>query len=204
MVSARRADRVLLRAGGETHTYDDVVVATHADQALRILDDPSREEARLLGAFRYAENRAVLHEDCRLMPLRRRAWASWNYLAQTDHDLDRPVSVTYWMNRLQKLGAAPDLFVSLNPLRVPSRIHAEFVYDHPQFDQHAIDAQGALANIQGVRRTWFCGSYFGFGFHEDALSSALSVAAAFGLNPPWSDDPPLPMDAELQPEVMAA
>src|SRR5208283_3115327 len=112
-----------------------VVIAAHADQALKMLAAPSREERALLGAFRYARNEAVLHTDASLMPRRPAAWAAWNYLSD-DAGLERRLSVTYWMNRLQPLGAAPPLFVTLNPLRPPkpeSVIRSD-VYEHPQFN----------------------------------------------------------------------
>lgn len=176
--------------GGRDH-FDRVVIAAHADQALELLADPSAEERRLLGAFKYARNRAVLHADPTLMPRRRRVWASWNYLAQrgdTDGRTDA-VCVTYWMNSLQSIDRRHPLFVTLNPLREPdpARVIATFDYHHPSYDLAAIAAQGQLSRLQGHRHTWFCGSYFGAGFHEDALSSGLAAAeAAGGVRRPWA------------------
>ena len=168
-------------ADGRSLAFDHVVIAAHADQALALLDRPSVDEARLLGAFRYSRNRAVLHRDANLMPRRRAAWASWNYLSSPDS-----LAVTYWMNRLQPLQTRQQLFVTLNPPREPREVEREFSYEHPLFDLAALDAQRELVALQGVQRTWFCGSYFGYGFHEDALESGLWVAEALGgVRRPW-------------------
>ena len=168
-------------ADGRRLPFDQVVIAAHADQALGLLEQPSADESRLLGAFRYSRNRAVLHRDPGLMPVRRAAWASWNYLSAPDS-----LAVTYWMNQLQPLPTRQQLFVTLNPPREPRAIEREFSYEHPLFDLAALDAQRELARLQGVRRTWFCGSYFGYGFHEDALESGLWVAEALGgVRRPW-------------------
>lgn len=175
-------------ATGARRRFDDVVIATHADRALALLADPSAEERRLLGAFRYSKNEAVLHSDAGLMPRRRAAWASWNYLSDA-REGDRALSVTYWMNRLQPLGDAPELFVTLNPLREPdpSRVHARIAYDHPLFDAATGRAQTELWSLQGVNRTWFCGAHFGAGFHEDGLQAGLAVAEDLGGGRrPWT------------------
>lgn len=145
---------------------------------------PSAAERALLGVFRYAHNRAVLHEDASLMPRRRTAWASWNYL---DESGAQP-TVTYWMNRLQPLATRHELFVTLNPPRPPrvDLTHHEFAYAHPLSERDSLAAQGELWRIQGAQRVWFCGSYFGYGFHEDALESGLWVAEALGgTRRPW-------------------
>lgn len=172
------------RSGGEAR-YDHVVVATHPDQALAILADRSAAEAALLGAFRYSLNPAVLHTDASLMPHRRAAWSSWNYLG--DAAAEGP-SVTYWMNRLQGLRTAEPLFVSLNPPRQPdpAKVLLTEQYAHPQLDAAASAAQRQLWSLQGVRRTWFCGAWFGAGFHEDGLQSGLAVAEQLGgVRRPW-------------------
>ncbi|MTW15444.1 FAD-dependent oxidoreductase [Rhodoplanes serenus] len=175
---------------GEAHRFDHVVVATHADQALAMLADPSLDERALLGAFRYSRNIAVLHADDTLMPKRRAAWSSWNVIGTRTGPDDRPrVTVTYWMNRLQDLPAETPLFVTLNPPRPPragSLIHTE-MYEHPLFDLAAHAAQRQLWSLQGVRNTWFCGAHFGAGFHEDGLQAGLAVAEAIGgVRRPWS------------------
>ena len=172
-------------ADGSRETFDQVVLATHADQALQLLVAPDARERSALGAFRYSCNRAVLHEDATLMPQRRAAWASWNHLGE----VGRQPSVTYWMNNLQPLATRRNLFVTLNPVHEPdaAMVHRELEYHHPLFDAGALDAQRALAGLQGAGGVWFCGSYFGYGFHEDALESGLWVAEALGgVARPWA------------------
>jgi predicted NAD/FAD-binding protein len=191
VVAIRRtpAGVILRDAAGREQRFDQIVVATHADQALAILGDAaSHDERRILGAFRYQENRAVLHRDPALMPRRRRIWASWNSLAEGNAETTHRVAVSYWMNRLQRLDTAQDVFVTLNPLRAPAPhlTHGEFTYHHPQFDHAALTAQELLPSIQGFDRAWFCGSYCGYGFHEDGLQAGLAVAAALGQPAPWA------------------
>lgn len=174
---------------GDVASFDRVVIATHADQALALLDDPSFDERRMLGAFTYTRNRVLLHRDARLMPRRREVWASWNYIATRAPDWRPRVCVTYWMNRLQGLGRRVPLFVTLNPHREPAPhlSEATVVYDHPTYRRAALRAQEGLPMLQGLRNTWFCGSYFGAGFHEDAVTSALDVAERLGVRRPWSE-----------------
>jgi predicted NAD/FAD-binding protein len=177
---------VLIDSAGVRHPYDAVVLACHADQALRLLARPSQHQAWLLGAFRYQDNRAILHTDPRLMPVSRRAWSSWNVIDTPDHD--RPVAVTYWMNRLQPLDIDRDVFVSLNPAMEPiaGSVVAAFDYTHPMFDGRAVAAQSRLWGLQGKDGLWFCGAYFGAGFHEDGLQAGLAVAEALGpVRRPW-------------------
>ena len=167
-------------SSGRTERFDQVVIATHGDTALSLLDDANQEERRLLSAFRYHRNLAVLHADARLMPMRKAAWESWNHIGRRETPGEG--CVTYWMNRLQSIRDAGDLFVTLNPTReiAPDKVIHSDVYEHPLFDAAAIAAQAELWSLQGARRTWFCGSYFGHGFHEDALQSGLAVAEAMG------------------------
>ncbi len=174
-------------AGGARERFDQVVIATHGDTALHLLEDPSAEESRLLSAFRYSRNMIALHTDTVLMPKRRRAWTSWNHIGRRDAPGEG--AVTYWMTRLQSLKGAPDLFVTLNPNKeiAADKLIKTEVYDHPLFDAGAIAAQQEIWDIQGARRTWFCGSYLGHGFHEDALQSGLAVAEQLGgVRRPWS------------------
>jgi predicted NAD/FAD-binding protein len=176
-------------AAGETAQFDHVVIAAHADQALRMLSDPSADEKALLGAFGYTQNRTILHSDASLMPKRKSIWSSWNYLAQSGKTAETELCVTYWMNHLQSLPKDSPLFVTLNPIIPPrpdSVIHSE-LYEHPVFDEAAIRAQRKLWQLQGQRNTWFCGAYFGSGFHEDGLQSGLAVAEALGnVRRPWN------------------
>ena len=173
---------------GTREVFDHAVIAAHADQALAMLADPSAEESRLLGAFGYNENQAVLHSDSVWMPRRRRAWASWNYISR-QAGASRHLSVTYWLNRLQSLPDTVPLFVTLNPDREPRAdlVIRRETYHHPRFDAAAMAAQQQLWSLQGRRNTWFCGAYFGAGFHEDGLQAGLAVAEALGgVRRPWT------------------
>jgi predicted NAD/FAD-binding protein len=159
-----------------------------------MLDGASERQHRVLSAFRTQRNIAVLHSDPGLMPRRRLAWSSWNYLAET-HGADAQsadVSVTYWMNRLQGLVTRTPLLVSLNPLREPARdlTHARFDYDHPVFDAATLQAQAQLGSIQGEGGVYFCGAWCGHGFHEDGLASGLAVAERLGVRRPWAREEP--------------
>jgi len=178
----------IAHADGSIEAFSDVVVATHADQALRLLADPDQDERDLLGAFRYTDNTAVLHTDASLMPKRRRVWASWNYIGESTATDDTQLCVTYWMNKLQELTTKTQLFVTLNPTRPIAEGHLidAIAYTHPLFDHTALAAQEKLWTLQGRRRTWFAGSYFGHGFHEDALQSGLAAAEGIGgVIRPW-------------------
>ncbi len=174
-------------AAGHWDRFDRVVLACHADQALGLLTDADDRERSLLGRFAYSKNEVWLHGDESLMPRRRGAWASWNYVADS-RARDSNVSVTYWMNRLQNLPDSTPLFVSVNPGRAPApaTAHARFSFEHPMYDAAAIRAQRDLHLLQGVRDTFFCGSYCGYGFHEDALSAGLDVAEQLGVQRPWA------------------
>ncbi|WP_372089194.1 FAD-dependent oxidoreductase [Tistrella mobilis] len=173
--------------GRMAETFSAVILATHADEALALLDRPDAAERRVLGAFGYQPNRAVLHRDPRLMPRRRRAWASWNYLGHPDGNGTEQLAVSYWMNRLQPLATDTDLFVTLNPPVEPRDVIADITYAHPVFDGPAIAAQPALADIQGTGGVWFAGAHFGFGFHEDACASGLAAAVMAGADLPWPE-----------------
>lgn len=170
----------LLDAQGEWQRYDRVILAVHSDQALRLLEDPSDAERRVLSAIRYQPNRVTLHTDDSVMPRSRRAWASWN--SRVRRESDAPAFVTYHMNRLQGLRVRQDFFVTLNGEdRVdPRRVLAEFTCDHPVFDGAALRAQQLHGVIDGVRGIHFSGAYWGYGFHEDGVRSAARVCRKFG------------------------
>ena len=196
----------VIEADGSARRFDQVVIAAHADEARRMLPASDRRAA-LLASFRYQANRAVLHSDRALMPRRGRVWSSWNYLASSctrPGDGDPGVSVTYWMNLLQRLDCERDYFVSLNPLEEPARrdVIAEFDYSHPVFDAAAMAAQRRLPALNGERGIWLAGSYLGYGFHEDALRSAVDVARRLGAAPPWDGDHD--RETSFVPEVPAA
>jgi predicted NAD/FAD-binding protein len=182
---------VVRDANGGLARFDHVVLATHADTSLRILGrDADPAEREVLSAFSYQENLAVLHRDASLMPTRRAVWSSWNYLSEERvSDGRERVSVSYWMNRLQNLRTEQPVILTLNPPREPREVEHTETYHHPQFDTASLTAQSALPSLQGIRNTWFCGSYFGMGFHEDALRSGLEVAAALRSPAPWWDAP---------------
>jgi len=184
----REHDHVVVedRWGG-SDDYDHVVIAAHADQALAMLGDPGIDEVLMLRAFRYSKNQVSLHRDAALMPKRRQAWTSWNYLGKRPKQgAERELSVTYWMNRLQGLPEERPYFVTLNaPEAPPDPIRSEEM-EHPIFDLNAIAAQKSLWRMQGSRRTWFCGAYCGAGFHEDGLQAGLLVAEKLGgVQRPW-------------------
>ena len=190
IVSIRRnPDGVdIITATGDTQRYDHVVMATHADQALALMDNPSRDERAVLTKFRYSRNLAVLHCDEGLMPRRKAVWSSWNYIGARD-GADAGVTVSYWMNRLQNLRTEKPLIVTLNPQRPPhaGTIYHSEVYEHPLLDTEALNAQRRLWSLQGVNCTWFCGAYFGAGFHEDGLQAGLAVAEQLGgVRRPWN------------------
>lgn len=185
----RDAAGVLVRTARETRRFDHVVVATHADEGLALLEDAHPRERALLGSFAYGRNHAVLHSDAALMPRRRKTWSAWNYIGRTAPGGEQQLCVTYWMNRLQCLPPETPLFVTLNPVKTPApeRVIRDEVYHHPLFDAAAMRAQKALWSIQGEGGVWWCGSYFGSGFHEDGLQSGLAVAEELGgVRRPWS------------------
>jgi len=184
----RTGDEIIITdVRGHSERFDHVVMASHADQTLTALADASQAERDLLGAFRYSRNLAVLHSDPGFMPRRRAVWSSWNYIGSSSAD-SKSVCVTYWMNRLQSIESDTPLFVTLNP-PVPPRagtiLNSE-IYHHPIFDAKAMSAQRRLWLLQGQRNTWFCGAYFGAGFHEDGLQAGLAVAEQLGgIRRPW-------------------
>ncbi len=179
----RRPSHVEIAADGcETERYDEVVIAVHSDQALAVLADPSASELEILGAIPYQRNEAVLHTDESLLPRRRRARASWNYHlgrldgpAEQPDEAPRPAQLTYWMNSLQSIDSSTDLCVTLNRTeRInPAKVLGSFSYSHPVFTPEGVAAQQRHSEISGPRRTHYCGAYWGHGFHEDGVVSAL-------------------------------
>ncbi len=194
----RDAQSVSLEVDGELQTFDEVVIATHSDQALRMLGDPTPAERAVLGAIPYQRNEAVLHTDASLMPRRRSAWASWNY--HLTEQPTRRTTVTYDMNRLQSLGGDRDLLVTLNLTDAidPERVIRVIDYAHPVFTPEGVAAQSRWPEISGRGRTHYCGSYWRWGFHEDGVWSALRVSQALGGRGPI--DAPLP-EQQRSPET---
>ncbi len=177
----RDAKGVRIITDGHAERFDQVVIATHTDQALSMLRQASGEERSLLGAIRYQDNRAVLHTDASVLPANPKTWAAWNYerAASSERESSR-VCLHYLLNRLQRIPFAQPVVVSLNPLQDidPATILGEFDYAHPVFDLAAIEAQKRLPLLQGQQSTWFAGAWAGYGFHEDGLKSGLQVGRA--------------------------
>jgi predicted NAD/FAD-binding protein len=177
----RDAQGVRIITDGHAERFDQVVIATHTDQALSILREPSPYERSLLGAIRYQDNRAVLHTDASVLPANPKTWAAWNYerAASSERESSR-VCLHYLLNRLQRIPFAQPVVVSLNPLQAidPATIVGEYDYAHPVFDVAAIEAQKRLPLLQGQHHTWYAGAWTGYGFHEDGLKSGLQVGRA--------------------------
>ena len=163
--------------GGESEffNYDKVVIATHADEALSIIDNPTNEEKEILSKFNYRENIAYIHTDKTAMPKNKKAWSSWNSSLKKD-EVNKS-SITYWLNLLQNLRCNEDIFLTLNPYFEidQSKILKKVKFTHPYFDQSALDHQRELQNLQNKRNILFCGSYFGYGFHEDGIKSSIEM-----------------------------
>jgi predicted NAD/FAD-binding protein len=193
---SRAGPRPVVRfADGHEASFDQVILACHGPQARALLTDADGQEASLLDCFRVSQNRAVLHSDPRLMPVRRKVWSSWNLMSRGAADEGKPVAVSYWMNRLQSIDPACPLFVTLNPHVEPdpALVHAEFDYAHPLYDRAAFDAQSGLDAVQGRGGVWYAGAWLGYGFHEDGLRAGLRVAAALGARAPWMRDTGAPL-----------
>ena len=173
---SRSDDNVRISIRNEYLDYDHVVLACHADQSLNILDEPTLKEKEVLSKFTYVPNRAFLHTDENLMPLRKKAWSSWNSISK-----DNKTCVTYWLNKLQNLKTDKNYFLTLNPVEDIDevKIIKKVNFTHPYFNNDNVKLQKELHLIQGKKRTWFCGSYFGFGFHEDGLKSSIELIKKF-------------------------
>ena len=173
---SRSKDNVRLSIGNEYVDYDQVVLASHADQSLNILDDPTEKEKEILSKFTYVSNKAFLHTDENLMPLRKKAWSSWNSITK-----DKKTCVTYWLNKLQNLKTTKNYFLTLNPVEEikENKIIKKEQFTHPYFKNDNVSLQKDLHLLQGRKRTWFCGSYFGYGFHEDGLKSSMELIKNF-------------------------
>lgn len=175
----RLGDQVVVETGGQGQRFDHVIIAAHANQALAMLDEPSSAEREILGAFEFQRNEAVLHCDASLLPRRRRAWASWNYHVPAREQ--SPVQVTYWLNQLQNITAQTQFLVTLNDDGAidPRRVFQRMTYHHPLVTNKSVAAQRRHGEISGHRRIHYCGAYWGYGFHEDGVNSALAVAQSF-------------------------
>ena len=174
----RSEDNVRISIGNEYLDYDHVVLASHADQSLKMLNNATLDEKRILGEFKYIDNTAILHTDEKLMPKKKLAWSSWNSISKEDLS---ETCVTYWLNNLQNLKCKEDYFLTLNPVKEIeiSKIIAKVNFNHPHFNLQTAKLQKELFSLQGKKRTWFCGSYFGYGFHEDGLKSSIEMMKYF-------------------------
>jgi predicted NAD/FAD-binding protein len=187
-------DGVLVTSNGKTETFDQVVFASHAPDTLHMLADASEAERELLSNVRYQANTAYLHTDTSLLPRNKKVWSAWNYIgrsADTNATQDvqtGSVCVSYLLNQLQRLDTQTPVIVTLNPIHEPhpESVFAKFEYEHPVFDQKAIDTQRDLSHIQGKNKVWFAGAWTGYGFHEDGLKSALRVMQHFDVSPAWA------------------
>jgi len=173
---SRSDDNVRISIGNEHLDYDQVVLACHADQSLNILNDPSSKEKEILNKFTYVSNRAFLHTDENLMPSRKKAWSSWNSITK-----DNRTCITYWLNKLQNLKTNKNYFLTLNPVAKveENKVIKQEKFTHPYFNNENVSLQKDLHLLQGKKRTWFCGSYFGYGFHEDGLKSSIDLVKKF-------------------------
>jgi predicted NAD/FAD-binding protein len=181
----RLADGILVKSAKGEEVFDSVLFATHGDLVLKIMSNPNQEERRIFSNFSYQKNLAVLHRDSSLMPVAKRAWASWVY--SKNEKESNQISVTYWMNNLQNIDKNFPLFVTLNPNEkiAEDKVFARFVYDHPIFDSKAVAAQSEIKKVQGLDRIYFCGAYQKYGFHEDGISSAIAAMNLLDVWAPW-------------------
>ena len=203
---ARTGGQVIVTdRAGNPDRFDKIVIATNGKAALGLLADPSDQETAILGAFRYSNNLVVLHDDPALMPKRRALWGAWNYFGRRHaNDATGDLCVSYWMNRLQGYESRTKrpLIVTLNPnraIRAGHEINRAY-FEHPIFDQDALEAQRQIWTIQGQRNTFYCGAHLGAGFHEDGLQSGLAVAEMLGASRPWTVDEP---NGRLSMELMS-
>ncbi len=174
---------VQILRGEEWQTFDRVVIAAHADQALKLLEDPSEDEKRLLSPWQYTKNEVILHNDISVLPPIKGVWAAWNYIRTEDDSRTDLMTMSYYMNQLQKLETQRDYCVSLNSSVDinPDLVIERLEYSHPLYNFDAVNTQQDLPSLNGVNLTYFCGSYFRYGFHEDAVFSAVQVGKQFGV-----------------------
>ena len=174
----RNDENVKIKIGNEHLDYDQVILASHADESLRIIKNPSKDEKRILGKFNYVSNSAILHSDDKIMPKRKIAWSSWNSTSKEDK-----TCITYWLNKLQNLRTDKNYFLTLNPIYEIENKHVikKLNFTHPYFNLETLRAQKELHSLQGTNRTWYCGSYFGYGFHEDGINSSLNLIKNFKI-----------------------
>ncbi len=174
----RNENNVRIKIEEDYLDYDHVILASHADQSLKMLDNPTEDEQRILSKFKYVSNQAILHSDSKFMPKKKLAWSSWNSISD-----GKQSCVTYWLNNLQNLKCNDNFFLTLNPFNEINKkdIIKDINFTHPYFNLETLKHQKSLASLQGKKRTWYCGSYFGYGFHEDGIKSAINLIEKFKI-----------------------
>ena len=178
-------DIKIIFKNNEEFFCNKVVIATHADQALKILENPSKKEIDILSKFKYSNNLAYLHSDESFMPNLKKVWSSWNFKGETAED--KKFTLTYWMNSLQKIPKNNNFFVTINPHKVPKKIYDSTIFQHPIYSLESLISQKKFNQIQGQNNTWFCGSYSGYGFHEDGIQSSIYISRLLGVKITWKN-----------------
>lgn len=182
----RTKNNIKIIKNDEEIVFDYIIIATHADQALQIINSPTNDEKEILSKFEYTKNRAYLHSDRSMMPKNIKTWSSWNFIKNEKENIN--FTLTYWMNNLQKLQTNHEYFVTINPEKTPENVHNETFFTHPKFNLQTMKSQIKLKDLQGVNNTFFCGAYHGYGFHEDGIQSAVYISKMLGVNIPWKRD----------------
>ena len=182
----RSEKNIKIIKNNEEVVFDYIIIATHADQALQIINNPTKNEKEILSKFEYTKNRAYLHSDKSMMPKNKKTWSSWNFIKSEKEDIN--FTLTYWMNNLQKLETSKEYFVTINPEKTPENTHNETFFTHPKFNLETMKSQSKLKDLQGDKNTFFCGAYHGYGFHEDGIQSAVYVSKMLDADIPWKRD----------------
>jgi len=182
----RSEKNIKIIKNNEEVVFDYIIIATHADQALQIINNPTKNEKEILSKFEYTKNRAYLHSDKSMMPKNKKTWSSWNFIKGEKDDIN--FTLTYWMNNLQKLETSKEYFVTINPEKTPENTHNETFFTHPKFNLETMKSQSKLKDLQGDKNTFFCGAYHGYGFHEDGIQSAVYVSKMLDADIPWKRD----------------
>jgi len=182
----RSENNIKIINNAEEIVFDYMIIATHADQALQIINNPTKKEKAILSKFDYTKNRAYLHSDRSMMPKNSKTWSSWNFIKSEKANTN--FTLTYWMNNLQKLETSKEYFVTINPEKIPKNTHNETFFTHPKFNLQTMKSQSKLKDLQGINNTFFCGAYHGYGFHEDGIQSAVYISKMLGVDIPWKRD----------------
>ena len=182
----RSDNNIKIIKNDEEIVFDYVIIATHADQALQIINNPTNNEKEILSKFEYTKNRAYLHSDRSMMPKNNKTWSSWNFIKSENTNTN--FTLTYWMNNLQKLQTSKEYFVTINPEKIPEHTHDDTFFTHPKFNLQTMKYQSKLKDLQGINNTYFCGAYHGYGFHEYGIQSAAYISKMLDVDIPWKRD----------------